>query len=117
MASQRWPKPLAGTVMSSTSSVIAIANTPSLNASSRLVSKRSSMSLCSARPRGFLQAVRIPRLEDHHLAGAHLGLERLGVRLDRREGVVVAGDHLPGADELGRLDGVVAIHRVVTADA
>ena len=43
-------------------------------------------------------------------------LKALGVGLDRREGVVVHRDHRPGADELGRDHGVVAIHRVVAAD-
>ena len=45
-----------------------------------------------------------------------VGLERLGVGLDRREGVVVHRDHRRGADQLGRDDGVVAVHRVVAAD-
>src|SRR5262245_18888557 len=103
--------------MSSTSSVIAIANTPSLNASSRSVSKRSQMPLCSARPPGFLHAVTLAWLEDDHVAAAHLGLEGLGVRLDHGKGVVMAGDDLAGAHELRRLDGVVSIHRVMAADA
>src|SRR4030095_76614 len=92
---QRSSKALSGTEISSTSSVIAIANTPSLNASSRLVSKRSSMSLFSARPGRFLQAVSLARLQDHDLAlppalpgraRLHVRLERLGVGLDEREG-------------------------------
>src|SRR3954451_8174025 len=48
--------------------------------------------------------VRFPRLEDDHLRVARrldLALELLGVRLDRREGVVVAGDDALGGDQFG----------------
>ena len=43
----------------------------------------------------------LPRLEHDDLDGAGASTSALnacGVGLDRREGVVVAGDHLPGAD-------------------
>src|SRR3954451_14975337 len=49
-----------------------------------------------------LDAVRLPRLQHHDLGALHVVLELLGVLLDRREGVVVAWDHLLSADQLGR---------------
>ena len=63
--------------------------------------------------------VALPRLQHDDLRGRlrlDVGLERLRVGLDRREGVVVARDHGPGADQVRRDDGVVAVHRVVAAD-
>ena len=63
--------------------------------------------------------MRLARRQHDDLRGGlrlDLGLEGLGVGLDRREGVVVHRDHGPGADELGGDDGVVAVHRVVAAD-
>src|SRR5919109_2571556 len=67
MAAQRSSNAPAGTEKSSTSSVIAIANTPSLNASMRSVSKRSSIPLCSARPGRFLRAQVAPEEIDRLL--------------------------------------------------
>src|SRR5205085_11949829 len=67
-----------------------------------------------------LDRMRVTRLEHHDLRRGlrlDLRLERLRVRLDRRERVVVAGDHLLRAHELGRAHAVVAVHRVVAADA
>ena len=54
---------------------------------------------------GLRLRVRLARLQDHDLRGGlrlDVGLEGLGVGLDRREGVVVHRDHGRGADELGR---------------
>src|SRR5437764_1018068 len=64
--------------------------------------------------------MRLTRLQHHDLARGlpvDVGLERLRVGLDRRERVVVARDHLLRAHELGGPDAVLAVHRVVPADA
>src|SRR3984893_7673892 len=47
----------------------------------------------------------------------HLGLERLRVGLDGRERPVVARDHLSRPDHARGLDAVMAVHRVMPADA
>src|SRR3954453_75966 len=63
--------------------------------------------------------VRLARLQDHYLRGdlrLDVGFERLGIGLDRREGIEVDRDHGFGTDELAGDDGVVAVHRVVAAD-
>src|SRR4051812_6223701 len=47
-----------------------------------------------------LDRMRITRIQDDDLRRGHLGLERLGIGLDRRERVVVARDDLLGPDQL-----------------
>src|SRR5690349_21023150 len=63
--------------------------------------------------------VGLPRLKDHYgrcRFGLDVGLERLGVGLDRWERVVVHRDHGRRPDQPGGQGAVLAVHRVVAAD-
>src|SRR4051794_989591 len=75
-------------------------------------------------PVSSLRSVGFPGLEDHDLTATTLAtvrldirLERLRVGLDRGEGVVVAGNSRTGIHQPSGVRGVVAVHRVVPADA